>query len=129
MLIFKAQWGEIFSEDSFLFSCHWVFKKIHKYVWRCHLLNRDFGKGIQTRLFNRDSTIRCLGLHFSDRTVRLIEIFWKNTGRLIEPVRLIEWWEYAGLSETLQFIFDFFTGSNWPWSGFLNPQDQNQRID
>ena len=34
-----------------------------------------FGKGIQTRLFNRDSMIRCLSLHFSDSTVRLIEIF------------------------------------------------------
>ena len=30
---------------------------------------------ITIRLFNRDSTIRCLGLHFSDCTVRLIEIF------------------------------------------------------
>ena len=30
---------------------------------------------ITIRWFNRDSTIRCLGLHFSDRTVRLIEIF------------------------------------------------------
>ena len=41
-------------------------------------INRDFlkkRKEIQTRSFNRDSTIRCLGLHFSDRTVRLIEIF------------------------------------------------------
>ena len=30
---------------------------------------------ITIRSFNRDSTIRCLGLHFSDCTVRLIEIF------------------------------------------------------
>ena len=30
---------------------------------------------ITIRLFNRDSTIRCLGLHFSDCTVRLIGIF------------------------------------------------------
>ena len=30
---------------------------------------------ITISLFNRDSMIRCLGLHFSDCTVRLIEIF------------------------------------------------------
>ena len=43
----------------------------------------------QTRSFNRDSTIRCLGLHFSDRTVRLREIFGKKIkpGCLIETVR------------------------------------------
>ena len=39
-------------------------------------INRDFFENrIQTRSFNRDSTIRCLGLHFSDRTVHLKEIF------------------------------------------------------
>ena len=32
---------------------------------------------ITIRSFDRDSTIRCLGLYFSDRTVRLIEIFGK----------------------------------------------------
>ena len=29
-------------------------------------------------LYYKTGTIRCLGLHFSDRTVRLIEIFGKN---------------------------------------------------
>ena len=45
-----------------------------------------FGKGIQTRLFNRDSTIRCLGLHLYGTYNR---DFLKNPkpSRLIEPVR------------------------------------------
>jgi hypothetical protein len=42
-----------------------------------------YGKGIQTRLFNRDSTVRCLGLHFSGRTVRLIEMFIKIPNQVI----------------------------------------------
>ena len=48
-------------------------------------------------MLNRDSTISCSKLHFWDRTGCLIDIIWKKIkpGCFIEPVCLIEWWEYG----------------------------------
>ena len=43
-------------------------------------------KYLLSSLYYKTGTIRCLGLHFSDRTVRLIEISLKK----VKPVRLIE---------------------------------------
>ena len=44
-----------------------------------------------------DSIMSCSKLHFWDRTGCFIDIFWKKIkpGCLIEPVCLIEWWEYG----------------------------------
>ena len=62
----------------------------------------------QTRSFNRDSTIRCLGLHFSDCTVHLIEIFFKfqtrsfNTTSMLNRVVRVRTCQ----SGTCQFSFE-----------------------
>ena len=40
-------------------------------------------KGLLSPLYYKTGSIRCLGLHFSDRTVRLIEIFAKNLNQVV----------------------------------------------
>ena len=44
---------------------------------------RNFSTSLLSPLYYKTGSIRCLGLLFSDRTVRLIEIFGKNSNQVV----------------------------------------------
>jgi hypothetical protein len=89
MLIFKAQSGGYFLKIHFCFYAIEFLQNMNMYedvMLQKTKFAKTFGKGIQTRSFNRGSTIRCLRVHFSRLYGTSHRDFLKNSksGRLIE---------------------------------------------